>query len=69
LSPKKITKPLDVYVRVSRVGGRDGESYITEAVQEERCRALAQARGLTVGEVFADRDQSAGSRAPTPVVR
>jgi DNA invertase Pin-like site-specific DNA recombinase len=60
LSPKKITKPLDVYVRVSRVGGRDGESYITEAVQEERCRALAQARGLTVGEVFTDRDQSGG---------
>jgi site-specific DNA recombinase len=60
MSPRKITKPLDIYVRVSRVGGRDGESYITETVQEERCRALAKARGLSVGQVFADRDQSGG---------
>ena len=60
MSAKKITKPLDIYVRVSRVAGRDGDSYITEAVQEERCRALATARGLTVGEVFTDRDQSGG---------
>ncbi len=60
MSPKKITKPLDIYVRVSRVGGREGDSYITEAVQEERCRALATARGLEVGQVFTDRDQSGG---------
>jgi DNA invertase Pin-like site-specific DNA recombinase len=60
VSAKKITKPLDIYVRVSRVGGREGESYITEAVQEERCRALASARGLSVGQVFTDRDQSGG---------
>src|SRR5205809_7909267 len=63
MSAKKITRPLDVYVRVSRVGGREGESYITEVVQEERCRALATARGLAVGQVFADRDQSGGKMA------
>jgi site-specific DNA recombinase len=60
MSQKAITKPLDIYLRVSRVGGREGESYITEQVQEERCRALAKARGLMVGEVFRDRDQSGG---------
>ena len=60
VSAKKISKPLDIYVRVSRVGGREGDSYITEAVQEERCRALATARGLTIGHVFTDRDQSGG---------
>ena len=60
MTQKKITKPLDIYVRVSRVGGREGESYITEAVQEERCRALAKARGLALGQVFTDRDQSGG---------
>src|SRR2546430_7761152 len=60
MSAKKITRALDVYVRVSRVGGREGESYITEAVQEERCRALATARGLAVGQGFVDRDQSGG---------
>jgi DNA invertase Pin-like site-specific DNA recombinase len=60
MSPTKITKPLDIYVRVSRVAGREGDSYITEAVQEERCRALATARGLAIGEVFTERDQSGG---------
>jgi site-specific DNA recombinase len=60
VSPQTIVKPLDIYVRVSRVGGREGESYISEAVQEERCRALATARGLAVGQVFTDRDQSGG---------
>jgi len=60
MRPRKITRPLDIYVRVSRVGGREGASYITEAVQEERCRALATARGLAVGRVFLDRDQSGG---------
>jgi site-specific DNA recombinase len=60
MNQRKISKPLDIYVRVSRVGGREGESYITEAVQEERCRALAMARGLTVGQVFTDRDRSGG---------
>jgi site-specific DNA recombinase len=60
LSPKRITKPVDIYVRVSRVGGREGDRYITEAVQEERCRALATARGLAIGQVFTDRDQSGG---------
>ena len=61
MSERMITKPLDIYVRVSRVGGREGESYITEAVQKKRCRALATARGLSVGQVFTDRDQSGGT--------
>jgi site-specific DNA recombinase len=60
VSPQRIVRPLDIYVRVSRVGGREGESYISESVQEERCRALAMARGLVVGQIFIDRDQSGG---------
>ncbi|MGH3065254.1 MAG: recombinase family protein [Gaiellaceae bacterium] len=60
MSPKKITKPLDIYVRVSRVGGRGGDSVISPELQEEECRALAQARGLDVGHVFIDLDRSGG---------
>jgi DNA invertase Pin-like site-specific DNA recombinase len=60
VSPKKITRPLDVYVRVSRVGGREGDSFISPELQEEKCRALATARGLQVGEVFTDLDRSGG---------
>jgi DNA invertase Pin-like site-specific DNA recombinase len=60
VSPRKITRPLDVYVRVSRVGGREGESFISPELQEEKCRALAKARGLQVGQVFTDLDRSGG---------
>lgn len=60
MSPKRITKPLDVYIRVSRVGGREGDSFISPELQEERCRALAVAKGLDVGLVFVDLDQSGG---------
>lgn len=60
MSPKKIAAPLDIYVRVSDTRGRSGESFISPQDQEERCRALAQARGYDVGEVFTDLDVSGG---------
>jgi site-specific DNA recombinase len=60
VSPKEITLPLDIYVRVSRVGGREGESFIAPDEQEARCRALAAARGYQVGKVLVDLDDSGG---------
>jgi DNA invertase Pin-like site-specific DNA recombinase len=60
MSPKRIRRPLDIYVRVSRVGGREGDSFISPELQEEKCRALATARGLAIGEVFTDLDRSGG---------
>lgn len=60
MSPKRVTKALDIYVRVSDTRGRTGESFISPREQEERCRALAQARGYKVGEVFKDLDESGG---------
>lgn len=60
MSPKKISAPLDIYVRVSDVRGRGGDSFISPKDQEERCRALARARGYKVGEVFTDLDVSGG---------
>jgi DNA invertase Pin-like site-specific DNA recombinase len=60
MSPKKITRPLDVYVRVSTVRGRQGDNFISPELQEEKCRALAKARGLQVEKVFTDLDESGG---------
>jgi DNA invertase Pin-like site-specific DNA recombinase len=60
VSPKEINRPLDVYVRVSRVGRREGDSFISPEVQEEKCRLLAKSRGLRVGQVFTDLDRSGG---------
>jgi DNA invertase Pin-like site-specific DNA recombinase len=61
MSPKtKPSAPVDIYLRVSRVGGREGDSYQSPEVQEERCRAQLVAHGYDVGRVFKDEDQSGG---------
>jgi site-specific DNA recombinase len=57
---KSTSKPLDAYVRISRVAGRAGESFISPDVQLERIQAFAKARGITLGAVFTDLDQSGG---------
>jgi len=49
---------VDIYVRVSRVGGR--ENLISPAEQERRGRELAAAQKLKVGEVIIDLDESGG---------
>jgi len=51
--------PIDIYVRVSRVGGR--EHLISPELQETRCRHHAAGLGLTVGEVLRDIDHSGGT--------
>src|SRR5579884_1508388 len=61
MSPKRVTKPLDIYVRVSDVAGRSGDTFISPVDQEERCRAAIASRGLAVGEVLTDLNQSGKS--------
>jgi site-specific DNA recombinase len=56
---------LDGYIRVSRVGGRDGESFISPRVQRERIEAFAAAHGHRVVRWHEDLDQP-GSRAQRP---
>lgn len=51
-------KPFDAYLRVSRVGGR--ENLISPDEQERRARQLADERGLVVGKVITDLDESGG---------
>jgi site-specific DNA recombinase len=53
-----VSGAVDIYVRVSRVGGR--ENLISPDEQERRARALAQERGLDVGKVIEDIDESGG---------
>jgi len=40
---------MDLYIRVSRVGGRKGESYRSPKQQEDAMRAWAEREGVTVG--------------------
>lgn len=46
------------YIRVSRVGGREGDHFISPAVQRERVAQLAGAHGHTITEWIEDLDQS-----------
>lgn len=52
---------LDAYIRVSRVAGRGGESFISPEVQEERTRAYASAFGHTIDRVHTDLDRTGGN--------
>jgi site-specific DNA recombinase len=51
---------MDQYVRVSRVGGREGESFISTDLQREQGAAWATSRGIEIPEVHEDLDQSGG---------
>jgi site-specific DNA recombinase len=51
--------PVDIYTRISRVGGR--EHMISREEQERDARAFAKRRGLTIGETFHDEDKSGGT--------
>jgi site-specific DNA recombinase len=48
----------DGYIRVSRVGGREGASFISPKVQRETIERLEQAHGLQLGEVIEESDVS-----------
>jgi len=61
MSPKKVAKPLDIYVRVSDVRSRADDSFISPDEQEQRCRAAIGSRGLEVGETFREMDVSGKS--------
>jgi site-specific DNA recombinase len=57
--------PLDGYVRVSRLGGRQGERFLSPRLQEEAIRAYARAHDAQVGRVFVELGRSGtDSRRP-----
>ena len=49
------------YIRVSRVGGREGEGYISPDVQRQAISAYAAEIGGTIGSWFTDEDFSGGT--------
>jgi len=65
VSPRRSGLRLDAYIRVSRVAGRSGESFISPAVQRERIEAAAVAGGHTIVEWHEDLDEP-GSRYDRP---
>lgn len=58
---------LDGYVRVSSVGGREGESFGSPIVQRQQIEAWIGAHGARLGELFEELDES-GARADRPLL-
>jgi DNA invertase Pin-like site-specific DNA recombinase len=58
MSPKP--SRMDGYIRVSRVGGRAGDSFISPAVQREQIAGWAKLRGVAIDAWHEDLDQSGG---------
>src|SRR6476646_11082618 len=56
---------LDGYVRVSQVGKRGGERFISPSVQREQIEGWAKLNGASIGEVFEELDES-GARRDRP---
>lgn len=54
-------KRMDGYVRVSRVAGRDGDSYISPTVQREAIERWAGYKGVTIAAWHVDEDWSGGT--------
>src|SRR5947207_1878889 len=53
---------LDGYIRVSRKGGREGESFLSPRIQHETIERLAKAKGVELGEIVEEIDVSGGKR-------
>jgi DNA invertase Pin-like site-specific DNA recombinase len=58
---------VDGYVRVSQVAGREGESFISPAVQREQIERWAARTGAFVAHVFEELDES-GARSNRPLL-
>jgi DNA invertase Pin-like site-specific DNA recombinase len=58
---------LDGYIRVSKVGGRSGPSFISPVVQREQIERWAAAHDVTLGRIFEELDES-GARSDRPLL-
>ena len=64
MSPKR--KGMDAYIRVSRVAGREGESFISPEVQRKKIAGWAELHGVEIVEWWEELDQS-GRRRDRPM--
>src|SRR5262245_50796542 len=53
---------LDGYIRISRVNGRNGDSFLSPKVQRDTIERIAHAKGVELGEVVEERDVSGGKK-------
>jgi hypothetical protein len=53
-----IVAAMDGYIRVSRIAGRKGESYISPKVQRDKITGWAKLQDVELGEVVAEEDVS-----------
>jgi hypothetical protein len=49
----------DGYVRISRVGGREGDSFLSPAIQRDSIRRQAKAKGVDLGELVEEAEFAA----------
>jgi site-specific DNA recombinase len=54
------TMSFDGYVRISRVGGREGESFLSPEIQRDSITRQAKAKGIQIGELVDELDVSGG---------
>jgi site-specific DNA recombinase len=52
----------DGYVRISRVAGREGVSFLSPTIQRDSIARQAAAKGIELGEIVEERDVSGGKR-------
>jgi DNA invertase Pin-like site-specific DNA recombinase len=57
----RIKAKVDGYIRVSRIGGRAGDGYISPQVQREQIEAFASLIGVTIDQWHDDQDLSGGN--------
>jgi DNA invertase Pin-like site-specific DNA recombinase len=53
---------MDGYIRVSRRNGRTGDSYLSPKIQRDTIERIAQAKGVTLGEIVEEEDVSGGKK-------
>ena len=56
----RTTRTFDGYIRVSRVGGRGGDSFISPSSQREQIESWAKLRGVKIAAWHEDLDQTGG---------
>lgn len=67
LQTKGFQMLLDGYIRVSQVGGRKGDRFISPSVQREQVEAWSASNNAVLGEVFEELNES-GGRADRPLL-
>jgi DNA invertase Pin-like site-specific DNA recombinase len=53
---------MDGYIRISKVNGRSGDSFLSPKIQRETIERIAREKGVTLGEIVEERDVSGGKR-------